>query len=216
MGAELINLTQLQAALTNQHKYNPNGKLEHELLLTSQGQELLYRLLSIALTQMNIESVSVSDATAQKAAAAAAASALSSALTAVSAEVTARANADTAEATARANADTAEATARANADTAEANARIAAFEAIPGYGSPGYGLSRNDLTDTLLAALNSALQTVAVTGDYWSGDGTAEAPLSIAFPLPAAPTEDGTYALAISGGVASWTPLEASQEEGGE
>jgi hypothetical protein len=87
---------------------------------------------------------------------------------------------------------------------------VAQFEAIPHYGDAGYGLSQNDLTDTLLALLNSALQGVITSGGVLSGDGTAASPLTATLPptpappVPPAPTEDGEYVLVVSGGVATW------------
>jgi hypothetical protein len=117
----------------------------NELMLISQGQELVNEVLSVALTRMNSEAVTVSDDVAARAAAAAAENALRQAISAVIAERT---------------------------------ARMAAFNAIPGYGEDGYGLSQNDFTDALKELLESA--------------------------VPEAPTADGRYVLEVSGGVASW------------
>lgn len=145
MANGLTNLTQLQSALLNQHRFNSRGELMNELMLISQGQELVNEVLSVALTRMNSEAVTVSDDVAARAAAAAAENALRQAISAVIAERT---------------------------------ARMAAFNAIPGYGEDGYGLSQNDFTDALKELLESA--------------------------VPEAPTADGRYVLEVSGGVASW------------
>jgi hypothetical protein len=174
MSGSLTSLTQLQSALTNQHKYNPANKIPEELKLISQGQELVYRALMAVMSRINTQAVDVSSDAASRAAAAAAENALRQAISAVLAERT---------------------------------ARVAAFDAIPGYGEPGYGLSESDFTNALKLILESALQSVATEGGYWSGDGTADSPLEVEFPappVPEAPTADGRYVLEVSGGTASW------------
>jgi hypothetical protein len=213
LAGELVNLTKLQAALENQHKYNSSSPVEIELKLITQGQELLYRVLSKVLLQMNIQAVDVSDEAAAKAASAAAGNALRQALSAVTAEANARAQAvsDVANAVederdARADAISNEADARVLGDAAENQARTAQFNAIPGY-SAGYGLSQNDFTDVLKTLLESALQAVLTDGDVLSGDGTTANPLTVTLPappVPVAPTVDGEYVLTVSGGVATW------------
>ncbi|MDR1330012.1 MAG: hypothetical protein LBK23_10480 [Oscillospiraceae bacterium] len=215
MSGELVNLTKLQAALESQHKYNPSSPVEIELKLIAQAQELLYRVLLKTLQQMNVQAVDVSDDAAAKAAAAAAANALRQALSAVTAEANTRAQAVSAvadavedERDARMDAVSDEADARVAGDSAENQARNAQFNAIPGYGGTGYGLSQNDFTDALKALLESALQAVATSGGALSGDGTTVNPLAVTLPappVPAAPTADGEYVLTVSGGVASWT-----------
>jgi hypothetical protein len=207
----LINLSGLQSALANQHKFDPKGDLKSELVKTSQTQELLNRELSYIFNQMNMSAVSVSDEVARREARIAAEAALRQAEAAVQSEAVTRRDADIALDAKKADKSDTYTKSETNAAIeAEADAREAQFEAIPHYSDAGYGLSQNDLTDTLLALLNSALQGVITSGDILSGDGTAASPLTATLPpapappVPPAPTEDGEYVLVVSGGVATW------------